>query len=60
MPDNRNNKGGRDRQRVAGGQKHEVSYMSKKTGSSTEEVKKAVKSAGNGRSAVEKKLRDRS
>jgi hypothetical protein len=45
-----------DRARVAGGQDHEVKYEAGKTGASKSEVKDAVKSAGNSRSAVEKKL----
>jgi len=47
-----------DRSCVAGGQDHEVEYEAKKTGSSKDDVKKAVKSAGNSRQAVEKKLKD--
>ena len=42
-----------DRAKVAGGQKHEVAYEAKKTGSSSGEVKPAVKSAGNSRKKVE-------
>ncbi len=45
-----------DRPKVAGGQDHEVRYESKKTGKSKDQVKAAVKSAGNSREAVEKKL----
>lgn len=45
-----------DRAKVAGGQDHEVRYESEKTGKSKDQVKAAVKSAGNSRSAVEKKL----
>jgi hypothetical protein len=45
-----------DRARVAGGQDHEVQYEAGKTGASKAEVKEAVKSAGNSRSAVEQKL----
>ena len=45
-----------DRARVAGGQKHEVAYESKKTGSSPSEVRQAVKSAGNSRKKVEAEL----
>jgi len=45
-----------DRAKVAGGQKHEVAYESKKTGASPNEVREAVKSAGNSRKAVEKEL----
>ncbi|MGY3609652.1 MULTISPECIES: DUF3606 domain-containing protein [unclassified Bradyrhizobium] len=45
-----------DRARVAGGQRHEVSYESKKTGRSSSAVKKAVKKVGNGRRKVERRL----
>jgi len=45
-----------DRTNVAGGQDYEVKYESAKSGSSTEQVKKAVKSAGNSRKKVEAKL----
>ncbi|WP_082561211.1 DUF3606 domain-containing protein [Devosia sp. Root685] len=47
-----------DRSKVAGGQDHEVEYEAKKTGASKSKVKSAVKSEGNSRVAVEKKLRD--
>jgi hypothetical protein len=45
-----------DRAKVAGGQKHEVAYEAGKTGATAADVKRAVKSAGNSRKAVEKKL----
>jgi hypothetical protein len=45
-----------DRAKVAGGQGHEVRYESKKTGASAADVKRAVKSEGTSRKAVEKKL----
>ena len=45
-----------DRARVAGGQDHEVKYEAGKTGASKSDVKGAVKSEGNSRKAVEKKL----
>jgi hypothetical protein len=45
-----------DRRLVAGGEKHEVRYESKKTGASASEVKRAVKSVGNSRKKVEKHL----
>ena len=45
-----------DRAKVAGQQEHEVRYEADKTGKSKDDVKSAVKSAGNGREAVEKKL----
>jgi hypothetical protein len=47
-----------DRARVAGGQDHEVKYEAGKTSASKSEVKDAVKSEGNSRKAVEKKLKD--
>ena len=45
-----------DRAKVAGGQRHEVTYESGKTGASTGEVRQAVKDAGNSRKKVEEKL----
>ncbi len=45
-----------ERARVAGGQRHEVSYESKKTGRSAASVKKAVKKVGNSRKRAEKRL----
>jgi hypothetical protein len=45
-----------DRRLVAGSQKHEVRYESEKTGQPQGAVRAAVKSAGNSRKAVEKKL----
>jgi len=45
-----------DRAKVAGGHDHEVRYESEKTGKSKDQVKAAVKSAGNNLDAVEKKL----
>ena len=45
-----------DRAKVAGGQDHEVRYESTKTGASKDEVKAAVKSAGNSRKKVEAQL----
>lgn len=56
MPDNRNNTSGRDRQRVAGGEKYETAYTAKKTGTSSSEVRKAVKEVGNSRKKVESRL----
>ena len=45
-----------DRAKVAGRQKYEVGYASKKTGRSASAVKKAVKRVGNSRKRVEKRL----
>jgi len=46
-----------DRSKVAGGQDHEVNYEKEKLNVSGKEVKDAVKSEGNSRKKVEKKLR---
>jgi hypothetical protein len=46
-----------DRKKVAGGQDYEVNYEAKKTNTSSKEVKDAIKSAGNSRNKVEKKLK---
>ena len=48
-----------DRAKVAGGQEHEVNYEKDKLKVSEESVKKAIKSEGNSRAKVEKKLRHR-
>jgi hypothetical protein len=45
-----------DRKKVAGGQDYEVQYEKKKTGASTAQIKKAIKSEGNQRKKVEAKL----
>jgi hypothetical protein len=45
-----------DRKKVAGGQDHEVQYEKEKMGVSGKQVKDAVKSEGNSRKKVEKKL----
>ena len=45
-----------DRARVAGGQKYEVGYVTKKTKRSSEAVKKAVKKVGNSRRKVDRQL----
>jgi hypothetical protein len=42
--------------KVAGGQRYELGYESKKTGRSASAVKKAVKKVGNSRKRVEKRL----
>ena len=46
-----------DRAKVAGGQDHEVRYEAGKTGASKDAVKKAVKTVGNSRDAVEEQLK---
>jgi hypothetical protein len=58
MPNNQTTRGrAQDRGKVAGGQKHEVAYEAGKTSTSPQEVRNAVKSAGNSRAKVEEKLR---
>ena len=47
-----------DRRKVAGGQDHEVRYEADKMGVSKDEVRTAVKSEGNSRDKVERKLRE--
>ena len=42
MPDDKTKTGGADRKRVAGGQKHEVDYVAKKTGKPAAAVKTAT------------------
>ena len=46
-----------DRSKVAGGQDYELQYEKEKTGASKKQIKKAIKSAGNQRKNVEKKLK---
>lgn len=46
-----------DRKKVAGGQDYEVQYEAKKTGKNADAVKKAIKSVGNQRTKVDKKLK---
>ena len=45
-----------DRRKVAGGQDHEVRYEAEKMDVSRDEVREAVKSEGNSRKKVERKL----
>jgi hypothetical protein len=57
MPEQAKRGRAQDRARVAGGQKHETSYEAKKTGTSSGEVRQAVKTAGNSRRKVEAELK---
>jgi hypothetical protein len=45
-----------DRARMAGAQQYEVSYEARNTGRSANAVKRAVKSVGNSRKKVERRL----
>lgn len=57
MPNTQTTRGrAQDRAKVAGGQDHEVTYEAGKTGATKDQVKAAVKSAGNSRKAVEANL----
>ncbi|HEY6978703.1 MAG TPA: DUF3606 domain-containing protein [Chitinophagaceae bacterium] len=56
MPNKTSRGRGQDRTKVAGGQDYEVKYEQEKMGVSNKEVKQAVKSVGNQRKKVEKKL----
>lgn len=47
-----------DRARVAGGQKHEVGYESKKSSKTRADVKKAVKKVGSSRRKLERELNE--
>ena len=47
-----------DRRKVAGGQDHEVRYEAEKIDVSKDQVREAVKSEGNSRDKVERKLND--
>ncbi|MES2648097.1 MAG: DUF3606 domain-containing protein [Bacteroidota bacterium] len=60
MPDNTKSKGGRDRQRVAGGQDWEVNYMKEKFNVSGQQVAGAIKAVGNDRKKVEEYLKEKS
>ncbi len=56
MPDNTNDRGGRDRNRVSGEQEWEINYVMAKTGASREGVERAIKEVGNSREKVEEFL----
>ncbi len=57
MPQASNSGRSQDRAKVAGGQKHEVSYEAEKTGAKPPEVRQAVKKVGNSRDKVEAELK---
>ena len=59
MPDNRNNRGGRDRQRVAGGQSWEVRHVAEKFNVSSQQVTGAIRAVGNSRKEVESYLKQK-
>ncbi|RYF84586.1 MAG: DUF3606 domain-containing protein [Chitinophagaceae bacterium] len=57
MADNKNLRDGRDRERVAGNEEYEVSYLAEKLNVSAEEVRKAIEKVGNSREKLEEYLR---
>ncbi|WP_347137462.1 DUF3606 domain-containing protein [Paracoccus sp. SSK6] len=56
--DNKDRGRAQDRRKVAGGQNHEVRYEAEKMGVSRDEVRDAVRTEGNSRDKVERKLRE--
>lgn len=57
MPDNKNTRGGRDRERISLEQDYEVNYWSKRFGVSKEQLKQAVQQVGDSVQAVENYLK---
>jgi phage/plasmid primase-like uncharacterized protein len=52
MADDRSNRGGRDRNRVAGGQGYELGYFARKHGISREQAKSLIQRIGNDRAKL--------
>ena len=52
MVDDRSNRGGRDRSRVAGGQGYELGYFARKHGISREQAKGLIERIGNDRAKL--------
>jgi len=53
MADNKNLRDGRDRNKVAGDESYELSYLQEKLGKSRQEVKDAIEAVGNDRQKIE-------
>jgi hypothetical protein len=53
MPDDKNKRDSRDRNRVSGSEEYELSYLEEKLGVSREQVLEAIASVGNDREKVE-------
>ena len=49
MADNKSNRGGRDRNRVAGGQGYELGYFARKHGLSRDQARSLIERVGNDR-----------
>lgn len=58
MADNPNLRGGRDRERIALGQEHEVRYWTETLGVTRQELETAVREVGNDAGAVRRRLAD--
>jgi hypothetical protein len=52
MADDRSNRGGRDRGRVAAGQGYELGYFARKHGISREEARRLIERVGNDRAKL--------
>ena len=52
MADNKSNRGGRDRNRVAAGQGYELGYFARKHGLSRDEARKLIARVGNDRAKL--------
>ena len=52
MADNRSNRGGRDRGRVAGGQGYELGYFARKHGISRDQARSLINRIGNDRAKL--------
>jgi hypothetical protein len=62
MADNRTDRGGRDRSRVAAGQSYELGYFARKHGISRDQARKLIERVGNDRAklnAAAEKLKGR-
>lgn len=53
MEDDKANTGGRDRDRVAGGQGYEVDYFARKHGITTDQARDLIKAHGNNREKLD-------
>lgn len=60
MSDNKNSRDNRDRNRVAGNEDYELSYIQEKLGVSRQQVLDAIKAVGNDRQKIEDYLRNHS
>jgi hypothetical protein len=57
MPDNKDSRDKRDRNRVAGDENYELSYLQEKLGVSRERIREAIEAVGNNREKIEEYLK---